>query len=596
MLRRKLIRVLPCVAIAAMVIGFVPLDTIRASSGDSTITLTSPMLQNTEPVTIYGATTGIISTLDPQKAEDEISITPVENLFLGLTDVDPKTSQIRPEVATKWDKNATGDVWTFTLRNDIFWVRWDPKAQKATKIRNVTAADFVYGIQRSCDPRVGSLYTAVAASIIKGCDVVARLKPNQLTDAAFEQVGAKALSDTQLELTAQGPLTFFLSTTAMWMFRAVPKETIAEFGEQWTQPGNIVTDGPYMLDTLDINVNRIFVKNPYYPKDVNNDYGGNVERLNTIVVKDDSTIYSLYQNDEVDSSGLPLAELSQIRADPVRSKELVQRTILSTSYIGFMYDKPPFDNVHVRRAFSAVMDRKTYVSEVLQGLGIPIAHFMPPGIRGSVPINEVGVGNADNPGFDPEYAKKELEAGGYKDCANFPTITILTEGADTALFLQSQIKTYLGCDENVLNIEEAEFSILLQSIKPTVPTPQRPNMFTLAWGADYPDANNWMRDVLSCNAENDMKRPCDAIDTEIDAAARELDPQKRDQMYRDIEEGFFGPDGEFPIAPLYVQVRIGLVKPWYKGFFITDGLFGGDHWNTRYIDQAAQLAARGTKQ
>ena len=36
-------------------------------------------------------------------------------------------------------------------------------------------------------------------------------------------------------------------------------------------------------------------------------------------------------------------------------------------------------------------------------------------------------------------------------------------------------------------------------------------------------------------------------------------------------------------------------QPWYKGFFQTDGLFGGDHWDTRSIDQEAQLAARAGK-
>ena len=103
-----------------------PLGTISASNGDGNIVLSSPMMQGTEPITNYGATSRLLATVDPQRSEDDLSITVVENLFLGLTDVDPKTSQIRPEAATKWEKNATGDVWTFTLRNDIPWVRWNP--------------------------------------------------------------------------------------------------------------------------------------------------------------------------------------------------------------------------------------------------------------------------------------------------------------------------------------------------------------------------------------------------------------------------------------------------------------------------------------
>src|SRR5438128_64390 len=118
-------------------------------------------------------------------------------------------------------------------------------------------------------------------------------------------------------------------------------------------------------------------------------------------------------------------------------------------------------------------------------------------------------------------------------------------------------------------------------------------MWTLGWGPDYPDAQNWIHDVLSCNAENDFKRPCGDIDKEIDAAAKELDSKKRADMYRDLETKFFAKDGEFTILPLYTRLAVALIKPWYHGLFETDALFGGAHWDTRSIDQAAQLAARG---
>ncbi len=593
MSKRKFVRAL--VGFAAAVAFVVPLSAVNAASVDNNITLSSPMLQATEPITIYTADTSLISTLDPQRAEDQISITPVENLFLGLTDVDPKTSKIRPEVATKWEKNAVGDVWTFTLRNDVPWVRWDPKTQKATELRKVVAGDFEYGIKRACDPRLGAYYTGVVAAMVKGCDVVAKEDPASIKDSDFDQVAVKALSDTQLQITTQGPLPFFESTTPMWMMRAVPKEVIAQFGDQWIEPGNIVTDGPFVLDQWDKNVNRVFLKNPLYPKGIQDTYGGNVERISTIIVKDGGTIYSLYQNNEVDTAGLPRSEQTKIQADPVRSKEIIKNFDLSVFYFGFAYDKPPFDNVHARRAFSAAVDRKTFVSDVEGGRGAPMAHFMPPGIFGAVGINEVGIGKPDNLGFDPDYAKKEMTAAGYANCENFPNITILTyAGAtDWAEFLQNQVKTNLGCDISKMSVEEAEFSVLLKSIKPDVPTPQRPNMWTLGWGPDYPDAQNWIHDVLSCNAENDFKRPCADIDKKIDAAGKELDSKKRAQDYRDLETAFFGQDGEFTILPLYTALAYGLVKPWYKGLFGTDALFGGAHWETRSIDQAAQLAARG---
>jgi len=242
----------------------------------------------------------------------------------------------------------------------------------------------VYGIQRSCDPRIGAYYTGVSAAMIKGCDVVAKTDPSAIKDSDFDQIGVRALSDSQLEVTTQGPLPFFESTTPMWMLRAVPKETIAQFGDAWIEPGNIVTNGPFVLDQWDKNVNRVFLKNPLYPKDVENTYGGNVERISTIIVKDGGTVYSLYQNNEVDTAGLPRSEQAKIQADPEQSKQIIKNFDLSVFYFGFAYDKPPFDNVHARRAFSAAFDRKTFVSDVAGGRGAPMAHFMPPGIFGAL--------------------------------------------------------------------------------------------------------------------------------------------------------------------------------------------------------------------
>jgi ABC-type oligopeptide transport system substrate-binding subunit len=210
----------------------------------------------------------------------------------------------------------------------------------------------------------------------------------------------------------------------------------------------------------------------------------------------------------------------------------------------------------------------------------------------------VGIGQPDTPGFDPEFARQEMERAGYPNCEGFPEITLLTyQGAsDWGEFLQNAVNTHLGCPRDRIIIEENEFTVLLRSIRSDVPTAQRPNMFTLGWGPDYPDGHNWMHDVLSCKAENSFMRPCDdVIDPKIDQAARETDPAVREALYRELEELFFGYEGNFPIAPLFLRINIFMVKPWYFGFFDTDGLFGGPHWESRRIDQAAQLAARASR-
>src|SRR5258708_34373390 len=103
----------------------------------------------------------------------------------------------------------------------------------------VKAADVVYGIQRACDPRPGFYYTGLVKAMIKGCDVVADLKPEAVQDSDFDQIGVKALSGTQRQITLQGNLPYFEAAPTRCWLRAVPKAAFKPLGESWFFPWNL---------------------------------------------------------------------------------------------------------------------------------------------------------------------------------------------------------------------------------------------------------------------------------------------------------------------------------------------------------------------
>lgn len=86
-----------------------------------------------------------------------------------------------------------------------------------------------------------------------------------------------------------------------------------------------------------------------------------------------------------------------------------------------------------------------------------------------------------------------------------------------------------------------------------------------------------------------MLRECNPIDDLIVEARVEPDPERRVELYREIEEAFFGPEGEMPIAPIYVNIQFVAKHKWYD---MDDALSGGGKWYNDTIDQEAQLAAR----
>jgi oligopeptide transport system substrate-binding protein len=570
--------------VLTMVAALVPTTFAFASNAD--ITLTSVMRQD-EPITYYQTDSSQISTLDPQRASDTVSINAIEQLFLGLTNADPEVpGNILPELATAWSVSEDGMTYTFTIRTDVPWVRWDPVTDEGEVLRNVTAGDIAYGIKRACDPRLGAYYTSVADKVILGCDEVSQKAVDDVVDADYDLVQVEAPDDATLIVHLKFSAGFFESQTPMWMYRPVPREVIEEFGDNWTDIGTIVTNGPFVMDELVRGVRRVYLRNPYIPADLVGP--GNVERVVVTIVEDAGTVFALYQDNQIDRAGVPPAELQSVLNDPAYADQLSQTSDLTVFYFGFAHDKAPFDNVHARRAFSASVDRNAFVQEIRQNRGVPMIHLTPPGMFGAPPINEVGVG------YDPEFARSEMEAAGYPNCEGFPNIELVAyQGAGPwAEFLAASAERELGCDPAIMTVEQQEFSVLLETIDPRNAPEDRPNVWTLGWGPDYPDANNWVGDVLSCEGENTFKRPCSEVDDLIAQAAEEPDQNTRVELYYRIEELFFGPEGDQPILPLFMRLDYALTKPWVTGPFDTDGLFGGAHLDWRTIDQAAQLAAR----
>ena len=581
---KNLYRAFALVLTLMLAVALLPLDFSRADNSGG---LLGGLLRQTEPITSYSLDSGTIATLDPQLGTDSVSIDYIENLFLGLTNANPLVpGQVDPELATSWTTSDDGLVWTFTVRDDVPWVQWDPVKHRASILRMVTAGDIEYGIKRACDPRVGSEYGYVVAGTVAGCADALAIDQAQFTDADRDLVQVTAPDDTTLQVTLSFPASYFLNQTTMWVFRPVPQEIVEQYGDEWTRLGALTTNGPFVFDELS-RTRRVLLRNPHIPADLVGP--GNVERLIISTAEDSGSAFDLYERNRIDQTGVPTTQVQAILADPAYAAELHQVFRPSVFYLGFAFDKSPTDNVHVRRAFSAVVDRAAFIRDVQDNLGVPMIHFTPPGMFGAPPHDQIGVG------YDPDYARAQMAEAGYPNCEGFPAMEIAAfpGGVDWVVFLTNALQRELGCDPALFTIEQQGFESLINSVSYRQDAADRPHMWTLGWNPDYNDANNWVNDVLGCaSLHNDTKRPCSEVDDLIRAAMIESDPDTRIAQYAQIEEMFFGAEGLVPIVPLSMPVSYVLHKPWFSAPVETDGIYGGEHFDYYTIDQAAQLAAR----
>ena len=498
----------------------------------------------TAPVTLQWNLGTEPPTLDPALGTDTTSIWVIEQLFLGLTDYDDETMAVVPELATSWEVSEDGLVWAFHLRKDVYWTDGKP----------VTAHDIEYAVKRTCDPATASNY-AYVLYIIKGAQEV---NTGEITD--LDYIGVKAIDDYTIQFALNQPAGYFPAIAGMWVTRPVPRWTIEKYGIKWTEPENIITNGPYLLTEWAHEDEIIMDKNPDYFEADN----VQIEVIHCVMVVEASTAMAMYEDGVLDSTAVPSEDIDRIKTDTDLSKELTIAPDLCTYFYGFNNSKPPMDNPLVRKAFSAAIDRQSLIDYVTKGNQTPATTFTCPGIFGHV-LPEEGVGI----GYDPEAAKKYLADAGYPGGEGLPEITLMFNTSEghrkIAQAIQQMWKDVLGVTVNLTN---QEWKVYLATI-----TPDAPQIYRLGWCADYPDANNWVLEVFhSTLSSNRIKWNNAEFDRVTEEAARESDPAKRLELYKRAEQILC--EEEAAMAPIYFYTIVNVSKPYLQRTFAP---MGGDH-------------------
>ncbi len=484
-------------------------------------------------------------TIDPALATDTTSVQVVELLFLGLTDYDDTTMETVPELATSWNTSPDGRVWTFNMRNNAQWSDGNP----------VRAQDVEYGVKRTLDPATASDY-AYVLYVIQGAEAY-----NKGTGPA-DAVGVKAVADYTVVFTLTHAAGYFPGIAGMWVARPQPQWAIAAHGSNWTEPANIVTNGPYRLTEWTHNVHMTLQKNTAYYDAANVQIG----TVDFAMISDATTAYTMYLNGQLDIVNPPSDQLANIRADPILSQQLTMAPILCTYYYGFNTTKPPVNNPHVRRALSYAVDRQGLVN-MLGGGQRPAQTFAPPGVFGSPAEDPTFPGIQ----FNPAKAQQELALAGYPGGVGFPATTLMynTSAGHQAIanYIRQNWIDYLGITVNLANMEWQQYLQLLNT--------DPPQIWRLGWCADYPDEDNWVREVFhSTQGSNYIRWSNPTFDSLVEQAAAETDPATRQALYKQAEQILCV--DEVGIIPIYYYTRAVLTKPYIWRTFAP---LGGEHIN-----------------
>lgn len=515
--------------------------------------------------------------IDPQQAANPAGIDLIENLFVGLTNFNHIHNSVEPEWAHSWEVSRDGRVWTFYLRDDIFWVRpgdsspGDKQLWPVEQVRPVVADDMVYAIQRACDRATGTPDVFVLF-IIEGCEPI--YMAESITGADLKRIRVEALDDYTLQIALTQPASQFLTMTTLPLFHPVPREVVEEAGEEWLLPANILTSGPFFPIRGGSSETRLVMhRNSQWPIR----RGGNVDMVNIFYLDEEMDVYDLWQDKLLDISPLPASEEEAFMEDaPLKARLVTEQTVF---YLGYNFDSAVFREPGMRQAFGAAINRETLVEDIAGGQGLPMRHLTAPGAIGALPFDQVGEG------YSPDYAAQQINASGFGGCSQISPIRFLVSTSDISLQRAEIIRDMwienLGCSPEQIVIDQVQFGTLLANTRRDSGE-VRPDVWELGWAAYYPDAHNWLGDLIHCNeSENRQNRSCSEVDDLIRQAENTPDTATREALYRDIENMLFGRDGLEPVTPLYVPGSLQLVQSWLE---FVPAIFGGEQYDTYQID------------
>ncbi len=356
---------------------------------------------------------GEVSTIDPALATDAQSIQLSQELYVGLTRLMGEDQVVvKPGLATSWEAAADNVTYTFTLRSDVPWVKWDALKGAVVKVqdcegkdRMVTAQDFEYGMLRALNPATASDYAYLLGFAIAGAN---DYNSGKAKDAAG--VGIKALDATHLQVKFVGPAAYNIMIMGVWTAFATPKWAIegddctTGKGDRWTEQGSHQSYGPFALKEWVHDSSLAVVKNPFWP--ASDDIP--LPKIDEIswTMLDVPAALADFEVGNLDVTVLPVSEIDRIKADPKLSKMYMTTPRLSTGKLVFNTKAPVVNDVRVRRALSMAIDRQSLIDNVLKG-GQEVAQwFCRPGLAACPTIDkypDLGIK------YNPDEAKKLLD-------------------------------------------------------------------------------------------------------------------------------------------------------------------------------------------
>jgi ABC-type oligopeptide transport system substrate-binding subunit len=486
---------------------------------------------------------GVPGSFDPHRVNFEQDIAIARMLWRGLYQLEATQDGGVQAVAAMaaGEPTINGNVYTVELKPGLKWSDGEP----------LTAMDFEYGIKRECDPNVASPYQYVLGESvlnIVGCDAYFNGQGTR------DDVGVSAVNATTLEITLGAPKPTFTTIMSLWVAFPARQDVIEEFGDDWTDPANIVVNGPFTLTGLvpGAGGQAILEPNPNWALEPE----PTLRQITIKFIDGLEAAFQAFQDGELDMTNVPASEIPTILADPNLNRQFLKVGASRIWAVEMQLNNPTIANFNVRLALSRAIGRETLVEVVYDDAYLPATYWLVqglPGFQGNAPFEDII-------GYDPGAAQTALADAGYPNGEGFPTLrlTVLDrpDRRAEAEFLQNAWTDILGINVEIEAVDAQTRSQIFNS--------ENFELFMGGWQNDYPDPENSLIGLFDTGGDNNHYNCSDPdIDAKLSAAATETDNATRIQLLQEAET-------------LVVTKLCGVAPVWQTAFlYLVNSKIGG---------------------
>ena len=474
------------------------------------------------------------TTLDHHKTTTVAEGHLMRDLYEGLV-VQNNKAEVVPGVAESWEISDDGLVYTFKLRQDAKWSNGDP----------VKASDFVFTYQRIQNPETAAPYANMQYPILNAEAI-------NKGEKELAELGAKALDDNTLEITLNAPTPYFLELLTHQTGLPLHQASVEEHGTEFTRPGNMVTNGAYMLENFTPNDKITMRKNPHF-HDADN---VKIDVVNFIPFEDRATCLRRFEAGEVHScSDLDNQQMDYMKAN--LGEQLRVAPYLGVYYLPVKVKKEKLSDPRVRQAISMAIDREFLAEEIWRETMIPAWSFVPPGI-GNYGENAT-LPYAEDDILDREDAAKALleEAGVSEGSLSIELRHNTGENHKNTMTALSDMLKNIGINSTIVEMEGTGYFDYMKQDGDF-------DMTRAGWIGDYSDPQNFLFLFESENLGFNYPRWENAdYDALMDKAAQTIDIDARAEILREAEALLLE---ELPIIPIMYYSSGSLVSDKLNGW------------------------------